>query len=194
MNYLTPIQLDQLITTCVEWSSEDETLGRKSGVLAWMIIHLGCAAGLRPSEMANLRVGDCCFEENRLIIRKGKGGKREEVCIGLSLKSHLYDFINLKKQWGENVDNDDYLLISKHGNHFTHNRSIQQKFKKAISMAELPSDFSIDSLRQTYAINIYRISKDLFLLKRQMRVSSIAAAAYYVEMANEIDESCLDML
>lgn len=119
--YLIPAQVKHLKRHCRMAAEIDRLKRRRAGQVTWMFIHLGLATGLRVSELANVRVGDCRIAagESHLRVRNGKGGKSANIIVGKSLKRHLGRFMKLKKHWGEKLSPDAYLLISARGGPFT---------------------------------------------------------------------------
>lgn len=189
--YLLSEQSKHLIEYCQQASEYDAARNRKNMVIGWIMVHLGLSAGLRVSEIADLRCGDCRvgYAQNHIIVRNGKGGKRGEVIIGKALKRHLKGFLAAKKAWGEDMSDDAYLLLSKQSEPFT-TRGLQVKFKAIGRKVGLPKYFSIHCTRHTYALELLKQSKNLRLVQKQMRHSSVTTTTVYADVcADEIQEA-----
>jgi len=61
-----------------------------------LIVALAYGAGLRVSEVTNLRVGDLNFQESLLYIRDSKGGRDRITFLPAKLQPELYDFVRQK--------------------------------------------------------------------------------------------------
>lgn len=55
-----------------------------------------CYAGLRNSEVCNLRLEDVDLQERVITVRRGKGGKLRKVGISSVLKSRLEDYLKVR--------------------------------------------------------------------------------------------------
>ena len=191
--YLTSEQSKHLIEYCQQASEYDAARDRKNMVIGWIMVHVGLSAGLRVAEMADLRCGcgDCCvgYGQSQIVVRNGKGGKRGEVIIGKELKRHLKAFLAAKKAWGEDVSDDAHLLLSKQKEPFT-TRGLQVKFKAIARKVGLPNYFSIHCLRHSFGVELLRKSKNLRLVQKQMRHSSVTTTTVYADVcADEIQEA-----
>ena len=189
--YLTSEQSKHLVEYCQQASEYDAARDRKNMVVGWIMVHLGLSAGLRVAEISGLRCGDCRvgYAENHVVVRSGKGGKRGEVIVGKELKRHLKAFLVVKKNWGEDVSDDAYLLLSKQDEPFT-TRGLQVKFKSIAKKAGLPNYFSIHCLRHSFGVELLRKSKNLRLVQKQMRHSSVTTTTVYADVcADEIQEA-----
>jgi len=82
--------------------------GNSGAVRAWVLLDSLLSSGLRASEVAALRVGDCLlgYGQVSLVVRQGKGGKSREVFIAQELKAHLKAFLTWKRERGEEVSED----------------------------------------------------------------------------------------
>lgn len=193
--FLLPMQSQQLVSYCKIASEYDDTLNRSNMVVGWMAVHIGLSAGLRVAEIANLRCGDCFVMcgQNHMVVRNGKGGKRGEVILGKELKRHLTEFLAGKKARGEDVSANAYLLLSKRGSSFT-TRGLQKKFKTIMRSADLPECYSIHSLRHSFGVELLRQTKNLRLVQKQMRHSSVTTTTVYADVQSEEIQYAMDSM
>ncbi|MBD3355085.1 tyrosine-type recombinase/integrase [Candidatus Woesearchaeota archaeon] len=86
-----------------------------------LMVELMYSAGLRLSELLNLRVRD--FDEKNGWVRKGKGNKDRPFIVADKLKKRIEDYIEEEK-----LRDSDYLFIGWDGR--MHPRTIQEIIKK----------------------------------------------------------------
>jgi len=193
--YMTPQQLERLTDYCIKASEFDETRGRKANVRTWMAVHLGVGAGLRVSEIADVRVSDCRIGrgQSEVVVRNGKNKKRGIVIVGKSLKRHIKAYLKLKRRWGEDMSDDAPLILSERGGAFS-TRGLQLKFKGVAAKAGLPPYLSIHCLRHTFGVNLLRETKNLRLVQKQMRHSNIQTTCVYADVADDEIQGAMDRL
>jgi site-specific recombinase XerD len=172
---------DQLIKITKKMAEEDLLTGRSLWVKRWMVVDLALHAGLTVTEIANLHVGDIKFHEKSIFVRKGKCNNPGNVDIDNELTEHLASFIEWKKLRGESVDHDARILAHlKRGNEYTP-KGVQELFKESLRHAGVSEHYTISSCRRTFAANLYALTKNLAVLQKQLRHSSIAVTAEYVK-------------
>lgn len=98
------------------------------GLRNWCIVHLMLDAGLRSSEVINLRFCDLIFDKNILQIWKSKGSKTRLVILCPRLKVNLMKYCVLYR---------NYTQLPDHSNVF-----IQMKNQKPINSNVLKQFFS----------------------------------------------------
>lgn len=113
-----------------------------------LMIQLMYGAGLRVSELINLRIEDLELEKGFGWVRKGKGGKDRLFIIPESLKSEIRKFIGLKK-----MNEYDRLFTSQRGKKY-HVRSLQQIIKKARKKTRIMKNISCHTLRHSFATHL----------------------------------------
>jgi len=114
--------------------------------------------------------------QSSIHVKNGKGGKDRVVDIGSNLKKQIVEFLDYR------VTNSPYLFPSERGEKMTRS-GIQQVFKKWAKRGEIPSHYSIHSLRHTYATNLYKASGyNLRLVQRQLGHSSPTVTQVYADV------------
>jgi len=193
--YLRPEQSKQLWDYVVRAAEYDKARNRRNGPIAMAIIDLGLHAGLRVSEIANVRVSDCevGYGQSQLRVRRGKGGHKGVVVIGKAMKRRLKAYIRLKKSWGEDISPDAYLLVSQLGGPFSR-RGIQKRFKELAARAGLPDYFAVHCLRHSFGTDLLRQSKNLRLVQKQLRHASVVTTTVYADVCDEELQEAMDGL
>lgn len=109
-----------------------------------LMVKLMYSAGLRVSELINLKVNDIELDKNFGWIRGGKGNKDRLFIIADSLKDELRKFIDSNTEW---------LFTSERGGRYNM-RSLQQIIKKAARKVGIKSKISPHTLRHTFATHL----------------------------------------
>ena len=142
-----------------------------------LMIKLLYGAGLRVSELINLKINDLNFENNYGWVRQGKGRKDRLFIIPDLLKEDLINYINKN-----NLDSDSWLFTSYNGHIST--RSIQEIIKKAAKRAKLGKKVHPHTLRHSYATHLIENGYDLTLVQSLLGHTSLETTMIYVHMAN----------
>jgi integrase/recombinase XerD len=168
---------------------------KKKPVRDWAAIDIALSAGLRPSEICHLTIKDAFVGkgESALFVKNGKGKKDRLVLIGDKLKTHLKGYLSWKKQAGETVAPDSYLFVSERGPKMTLS-AIQKRFKHATKACGLDSRYSIRSARHTYGTMLYRATKDLRMVQKQLGHSNIQVTEVYADVLKEDTEKAVNAL
>ena len=197
-DFMSAEQVRRLKKTCRQASEKAKKNGNKTPVRDWAIIHVALDAGLRASEICDLKIKDLLIDQGQssIIVRSGKGNKKRGVTIGEKLKNHLLSFIQWKRKNGQMTRGVDYLFISKRGSSNRMSRqAIYQIFKRWAKKADLPDRFSIHSCRHTYASMLYKSSDyNLRLVQSQLGHSSIQTTQVYADVLNEDAEKAVNDL
>lgn len=179
-------------------SAEAEALrAKKRGVLGpvrdWMILDMALSSGLRASELTNLKVGDLELGRGKqaVRVRKGKRGKDREVVIPVELKEHLLEFLQWKYGVGQGAEPEDLLFVSTRKGKMAL-RAIQERFKVCAKRAGLDAKYSIHSCRHTFATMLYRKTKDLRLVQKELGHASIVTTQAYADAVDK--EEAMDGL
>ena len=127
-----------------------------------LTIQMMYSAGLRVSELLNLKIKDLKIDEGYGWVRKGKGKKDRLFIIADSLKKDLKNFICSKK-----INEYDYLFTSVKGKQYSI-RSPQQIVRGARSNANINKRVTCHTLRHSFATHLiengYSISEVQSLL------------------------------
>lgn len=184
----------KLLKVCKEMAELDLIKGRKTWPVRCAIIYLALNAGLRVSEIAELKIKDLNLTANDpyLLVRKGKRRKSKsgkftklnprDVYIDKELTGYIKKFLSWKKKsWKESVDSEAPLFAGRGGKHFTPT-ALEISFKKAIEKAGLPSHYSIHSCRHTYATHELHATGNMKFVQKQLGHSNMAMTGLYADI------------
>ena len=183
--FLSEAEVKKLRRVVEDKALADQQMGRTTWPRFWMAVDLAIGAGLRVSEIANLRVGNLYLNsrEPRLQVT-GKGQKTRDVYISRELMRHLSEYLKWKRTMDEPTEDDDPLLLSSHGKAYS-TRTLQYAFKVSLKEAGLQKYYSIHACRHSYGTYLYRKTKDLRLVQKQLGHSSITTTTVYADVTVE---------
>lgn len=140
-----------------------------------IMILLAYGAGLRVSELINLRVQDLDLEADKIVVRGGKGNK-DRITI---LPEKLVDNIrNIKA--GKNLI--DYVFESERGGKLTA-RTIQRVFSRAIAKSGVSKKASFHSLRHSFATQLLEKGVDIRYIQMLLGHASVATTQIYTKVS-----------
>lgn len=133
-------------------------------------------AGLRVSEVANLKVSDIQSEKMQLLIRNGKGGKDRYALMSEANLTVLRDYwkVYRPKEW---------LFYSRvnTGTHIT-SRAIQNIFHKYIKKAKITKNVTVHTLRHCFATHLLQSGVSIFHIKQLLGHSDISTTCFYLHL------------
>lgn len=154
-----------------------------------LMIKLLYSAGLRISELVNLRKRDLEFFKNYGWVRKGKGNKDRIFIIAKNIKKELERFV-------KNLDRDDFIFCkrTRHSSHISSfknksalnlsTRTVQEIIKKARQKAGIEKNISPHTLRHSFATHLIEDGVDVIKVQRLLGHSSVETTRIYVHTAN----------
>jgi integrase/recombinase XerD len=183
--YMTAVEVTELRRTIEGKAKGDLEHGRTTWPRFWMALDLALGAGLRVSEIASLRVGNLYLNNGEPRLRvTGKGRKERDVFISAILMKHLSDYLLWKRLMAEPMDLEAFVLVSSHRKPYS-TRTLQYAFKVCLRVAGLPSYYSIHACRHSYGTLLYRNTKNLRLVQKQLGHSSITTSTVYADVSAE---------
>jgi integrase/recombinase XerD len=143
-----------------------------------LMIEMMYGAGLRVSELINLKVKDLELDKSYGFVRHGKGGKDRLFIIANRLKESIKNLI--KK---ENLSLESYLFNSNRKSLYSI-RSLQQIIKKAIKKAELNKRVSCHTLRHSFATHLIENGYDVSAVQSLLGHKSPETTFTYLHIAS----------
>lgn len=139
-----------------------------------LMIALAYGAGLRISEVLNLRIEDIDPDEMVLFVRQGKGKKDRVTVFPEVLKDQLRTW-SLGKRTGE------LLFPSERGGKLAA-RSLQKVFGRALKAADIKKKASFHSLRHSFATHLIEDGVNLRYVQEMLGHSSIRTTQIYTKV------------
>lgn len=141
-----------------------------------LILSIAYGAGLRVSEVVNLKVKDINLENLTVHIKKAKGNKDRVTIFSESIKESLAQMINNK---GKN----DYVFASERGGKLT-TRTAQKVFSNALKKANIKKDASFHSLRHSFATHLLENGTDIRYVQELLGHANIRTTQRYTQVTN----------
>ncbi|HDH31357.1 MAG TPA: integrase [Candidatus Wolfebacteria bacterium] len=140
------------------------------------IVSLGYAAGLRVSEVINLRIKDVDIEELTIHIKDAKGKKDRITIFPKKLKM---EFQNLTA----GKENNDLVFESNRGGKLTASTA-QKVFQRATRKAEIKKDATFHSLRHSFATHLLENGVDVRYVQELLGHQNIRTTQLYTQVTN----------
>lgn len=149
------------------------------------IVETLLGTGFRVSELCALKVGDLflCPSNPQILVRRGKGGKRRLVPISTGLSIYLAKYIEWSRDAGL-ITNDDRALFGGRDGHITRS-AVHRIWKDALETAGLPIRWGVHATRHSYAVEVYRKTRDLRLTQRLLGHSSPVVTTVYANLLDD---------
>lgn len=132
-------------------------------------------AGLRKSELLNLKYADVDLENMAIFVRQGKGAKDRIVPICSSLRSILEKYLSERSRLNKTCP--DFFTSFGEDRNLTE-ISLKRLFDKIKASSKI--SFSIHKLRHTFATLMLEGGCDIFSLSKMMGHSDIKTTTIYL--------------
>ena len=184
--FLSPAQVGTLRASNERHRQEALASRDRLGVRNAVLVEVLLGTGLRVSEQCALRVGDLFLGEGRadVLVRHGKGDKARMVAISERMVEYLREFLGWKDSVGESLAPQAPLLKSERGRHLTRS-AVHRIWKAVLTRAGLPSSWGVHATRHSYAVEVYRQTRDLRLTQRLLGHSNVATTTVYANLLDE---------
>ena len=142
-----------------------------------LMISLMYSAGLRVSELVNLKKRNIDFSRNCGWVRDGKGGKDRPFLIAQKLNQRLFNYIseNCKSE-------DDFLFNGRYG--AIRVSTIQKIVKDASKVAGLKKNVHTHTLRHSFSTHLIENGFNLYSVQNLLGHESPETTMMYVHVAN----------
>jgi site-specific recombinase XerD len=139
-----------------------------------LILALAYGAGLRVSEVANLKVKDIDLVNDLVFVSLGKGKKDRYTLFPVKLKDRIKIFVEGRRA-------DEYLFESERGGKL-HTRTLQIVFSSALTKAGVTKNATFHSLRHSFATHLLEAGTDLRYIQELLGHSSITTTQVYTKV------------
>lgn len=168
-------------------SARDRALRRGGSVAVrdWFLVELSLGSGLRVSELAGLTCADLPLgDPAAVVVRHGKGNRSRVVNVSSKLRATAEKFVAWKRARGEDVGPHAPVFLSCVTGRAMSARALQDCFARALRRASVAHK-GIHSARHTYATALFRSSRNLRLVQRQLGHASLATTQIYLSLFDE---------
>lgn len=138
------------------------------------------SAGLRVSEVINLRISDIVSSEMKIRVRNGKRNKERYTL--LSQKNLELLRLYWKKFGYKNYSPDDYLFISRQTKKKLTSRGVQSAIEKSVKKAGISKKATPHTLRHSFATHLMNDGVDLVTIQALMGHSNMKTTSIYLHV------------
>ncbi|MEK7652949.1 MAG: site-specific tyrosine recombinase/integron integrase [Patescibacteria group bacterium] len=142
----------------------------------YLMVALAYGAGLRVSEVTNLKVGNVFLAELTICIRQSKGRKDRLTVFPEKLKEDIYFLI-------ANRSPASYLFESNRGGKLTE-RTAQKVFDEALKKSGVKKPATFHSLRHSFATHLLENGTDIRYVQELLGHQNIRTTQIYTHVTN----------
>lgn len=143
-----------------------------------LMISLLYSAGLRASELLNIKVKDLDIDKNYGFVRHGKGSKDRLFVLSEKIKDGIKCIIN-----NEHLSEESFLFTSNRQKKY-HARSVQQIVMKAAQKAGIKKNVHPHTLRHSFATHLIENSYSVSEVQSLLGHKSPDTTMIHVHMAS----------
>lgn len=141
-----------------------------------LLVALSYGAGLRVSEVVNLRVRDVNLDELTIHIKGAKGNKDRLTIFPEKLRADMAELMALQH-------GNEYLFESERGGRLNE-RTVQMVFEKALAKSSIKKDASFHSLRHSFATHLLENGTDVRYVQELLGHANIRTTQIYTKVTN----------
>lgn len=138
-----------------------------------MILELFYGAGIRISELRNIKINDIDFDNNILTVI-GKRNKERLCPFSSAAHNAIKNYIELKNITSNKLLEHDGMLLTA--------RDIQYRLKFYLKKTGLPHDLSPHKIRHSYATHLLNAGADLRLLQELLGHENLSTTQIYTHI------------
>ncbi|MEO0670090.1 MAG: site-specific integrase [Pseudomonadota bacterium] len=139
---------------------------------------IGYGAGLRASEVTNLKVRDIDSDRMLIHVERGKGGKDRDVMLSPSLLELLRDYWREARPRG-------WLFPGQSRVEPMSPRSLNRAFNSAKRMAGIKKPATLHSLRHSFATHLLEADTDVRVIQVLLGHAKLTTTARYTHVATK---------
>lgn len=141
-----------------------------------LLLALAYGAGLRVSEVINLKVKDIDIEELTIHLKNAKGKKDRITIFPEKLKGDMQNLIAGK-------DKNDFVFGSERGGKLT-TRTAQKVFQNSLKKSGIKKDATFRSLRHSFATHLLENGIDVRYVQELLGHQNIRTTQRYTQVTN----------
>ncbi len=189
LKHLYPLRKSKSLPDYITTSEVKRMIDHVDNKKHLCIIKLLYGAGLRLSELINLKLTDINSQDMLIYIRKAKGNKDRVVMLSESLLKDLRDYFMLYKP-------REYLFEGQGGGMYS-DKSVQNVVRDAARKAGIKKKVTPHTLRHSFATHLLEAGTDIRYIQQLLGHQSIKTTEVYThitDVSKSNIKSPLDML
>lgn len=140
-----------------------------------LLLLLGYGAGLRRSEIVQLKWEDILFDEHRIHIKQSKGNKDRIVMLPYSIVAYLQNYRTL-------YPSDDWVFAGQYKGEALSASSVQMVMKTAVTKAGMEKKATVHTLRHSFATHLLENGTDIRYIQQLLGHKSIRTTMIYTHI------------
>lgn len=146
------------------------------------MLFLAYSAGLRVSEVTNLKIKDIHSARMVINIRGAKGKKDRTVALSAGI-------LDLLRKYHLAYKPTDWLFEGQYKGEAYSTRSLQQIFHRAKTADRIAQDVTFHSLRHSYATHLHESGTDIKLIQELLGHNDLKTTLRYTHVSNRTLEN-----
>ena len=133
------------------------------------------SAGLRISEVCNLKISDIDSQNMQIFIREGKGNKDRYTILGKENLKILREYWKISRP-------KEYLFSGRYSTNAISPRSVQVEFGKSIERTKITKHVTVHSIRHAFATHLLNAGTDVCHIQKLLGHTRIASTSVYLHL------------
>jgi integrase/recombinase XerD len=133
------------------------------------------SAGLRVSEVCNLKITDIDSKNMQILIREGKGKKDR---YSLLSKANL----EILREYWKKYHPTEYLFSGRYRTDAITPRSVQRVMEKSVIKAKITKNATVHTLRHSFATHLLDAGTDICYIQRLLGHTRITTTTIYLHL------------
>lgn len=138
------------------------------------------SAGLRVSEVINLRLSDIMSKEMKIRVRAGKGSKERYTLLSQKNLELLREYWS--KFGHKNYDSEEFLFISRMAGEPLTSRGVQCAMLTTVNKAGITKKATPHTLRHSFATHLMNDGVDLVVIQALLGHSNLKTTSIYLHV------------
>ncbi len=152
-----------------------------------LLLLLGYGAGLRRSEIVNLKWVDVQFDEYKIQVRNAKGNKDRVVMLPYSIVAYLQSYRQVNSV-------DDWVFPGQYKGEALSARTVQTVMRTAVLKAGLEKKATVHTLRHSFATHLLEGGTDIRYIQELLGHSSIKTTMIYTHISPNVTKNIISPL
>ncbi len=175
LNNLPNIKREKKLPVILSKEEIERLISSTKNINHRLIIQVGYSAGLRISEIINLKWRDIDFDRNLIHLKRAKGKKDRIVMLSLKVKDGLMNLTPNK---------EGYVFLTNRDGKYTQ-RTIQKIIENAASNAGIRKSITPHTLRHSFATHLLENGTDIRYIQDLLGHSNISTTLIYTKVSNK---------
>ena len=140
-----------------------------------LLLLLGYRAGLRRSEIVNLKWEDILFEDHKIHVKQAKGCKYRMVMLPYSIIAYMEEYRSL-------FPNNEWVFPGQYKGEALSASTVQAVMKNAVQKVGLENRATVHTLRHSFATHLLENGTDIRYIQELLGHKSIKTTMIYTHI------------